>query len=52
MEPNLTTVRLPARRIGLLAGERLAHSIIKSERDLFRVCCEIELLVRDTCCAP
>ncbi len=52
MEPNLTTVRLPARRIGQLAGERLAHSIIHSERDVFRVCCDIELLVRDTCRAP
>ncbi|MGC1494876.1 MAG: LacI family DNA-binding transcriptional regulator [Sulfitobacter sp.] len=49
MEPNLTTVRLPARRIGLLAGERLAHSIIHSETEIFRVRCDIELIVRGTC---
>ncbi len=51
MEPALTTVRLPARRIGLMAGERLAHSIIHAERDVTRICCDIELLVRDTCSA-
>ncbi|MGB3244219.1 MAG: substrate-binding domain-containing protein [Sulfitobacter sp.] len=49
MEPNLTTIRLPARRIGLLAGERLAHSIVNAEPDVFRICCEIELVERDTC---
>ena len=49
MEPNLTTVRLPARRIGLLAGERLAQKIVHAETDVFRICCEIELIVRDTC---
>lgn len=49
MEPALTTIRLPARRMGLMAGERLAYSIIHAKRDVFRVCCDIELIVRDTC---
>ena len=51
MEPSLTTVGLPARRIGLLAGERLAQSIIHAEREVFRLCCDIELIERDTCAA-
>ena len=49
MEPNLTTVRLPARRIGLLAGQRLARSIVHSELDVFRIRCDIELIARGTC---
>lgn len=49
MEPNLTTVRLPARRIGLLAGQRLAQSIVHSEKDIFRMRCDIELIKRNTC---
>ncbi|MGJ8616268.1 MAG: LacI family DNA-binding transcriptional regulator [Sulfitobacter sp.] len=49
MEPNLTTVRMPARRIGLLAGQRLAQSIVHSETETFRTQCEIELIVRGTC---
>lgn len=49
MEPALTTVRLPARRIGLLAGERLAQSIIHADTEVFRLCCAIELIERDTC---
>ena len=52
MEPALTTVRLPARRIGLLAGDRLAQSIIHADRDVFRVCCATQLIERDTCSAP
>lgn len=51
MEPALTTVRLPARRIGLLAGERLAQSIIQPDAEIFRLCCAIELIERDTCAA-
>jgi LacI family transcriptional regulator len=49
MEPNLTTVRLPARRIGLLAGKRLAHSIIHKQTEVFRMRCDIELIARGTC---
>lgn len=49
MEPALTTVRLPARRIGLLAGDRMAKSIIQPDREVFRLCCETQLIVRDTC---
>ena len=49
MEPNLTTVRMPARRIGLLAGQRLAQSIVHAETEIFRMQCEIELIVRGTC---
>ena len=52
MEPALTTVRLPARRIGQLAGEQLAHSIIGKTPETLRTSCEIELLKRQTCCPP
>ncbi|MFC6582527.1 LacI family DNA-binding transcriptional regulator [Sulfitobacter aestuariivivens] len=52
MEPGLTTVRLPARRIGLMAGARLAQSIIHADPRTFRELCEIELIKRDTCAAP
>jgi LacI family transcriptional regulator len=52
MEPGLTTVRLPARRIGHLAGEQLAHSIVQQSKDMSRTSCEIELVDRQTCSAP
>jgi len=51
MEPALTTVRLPAQRIGLLAGDRLAQSIIHADPEVFRLCCETQLIVRDTVAA-
>ncbi|WP_390913196.1 substrate-binding domain-containing protein [Pseudosulfitobacter sp. SM2401] len=52
MEPALTTVRLPARRIGHLAGEQLAQSIVQQSKDTTRTSCEIELVDRQTCSTP
>ena len=49
MEPNLTTVRLPARRIGQLAGEQISRSIIDAQSDVVRINCSIELAERETC---
>jgi LacI family transcriptional regulator len=49
MEPNLTTVRLPARRIGHLAGEEISRSIIEAQSDVVRINCNIELIERETC---
>lgn len=49
MEPNLTTVRLPARRIGQLAGEEISRSIIEAQSDVVRINCDIELVERETC---
>lgn len=49
MEPNLTTVRLPARRIGQLAGEEISRSIIDVQSDVVRINCDIELVERETC---
>lgn len=52
MEPTLTTVRLPAQRIGRQAGQELARSIIRPGGDPVRIECEIDLVVRGTCAAP
>lgn len=49
MEPGLTTVRLPARNIGRLAGEHLSRSIVGELSGQRRVTCDIELIIRDTC---
>lgn len=49
MEPNLTTVRLPARRIGQQAGEEIARSIINAQSQVVRINCDIELVERETC---
>ena len=49
MEPALTTVRIPARKIGDMAGQQLAQAIISSELPDKRTDFEIELRVRATC---
>ena len=48
MEPALTTVRLPARTIGKLAGEEIAGAILEPDAAVKRTKCEVTLLVRDT----
>lgn len=48
-EPGLTTVRLPAREIGRLAGEHLSRSIIGEFEGMCRVNCDISLVSRGTC---
>lgn len=49
MEPALTTISLPARAIGQIAGTQLAHSIIEDNREVQRTNCKITLADRDTC---
>lgn len=49
MEPGLTTVRLPARNIGHLAGKHLSQSIIGEQSGQQRITCDIELIIRGTC---
>ena len=46
MEPALTTVRLPAKSIGQIAGEQLATSIVQDDATIRRTNCEITLLDR------
>ncbi|MGZ2259823.1 hypothetical protein [Roseobacter sp. A03A-229] len=48
MERGLTTVRLPARRIGHLAGQQLAQSIVGDRTEVRREDCEIALFVWGT----
>ncbi len=49
-EPGLTTVRIPARRIGQLAADALVEMIDWPEADFHhRHCCPLELMVRGTC---
>ena len=49
VEPSLTTVRLPAREIGRLAGDYLSRSIIGDITENQRVGCDIALIERGTC---
>ncbi len=49
MEPALTTIHLPARSIGQIAGEKLAQSIIQDNHEVQRTNCEISLADRQTC---
>ena len=49
MEPGLTTIRLPARSIGQIAGDKLAQSIIQDNREVLRISCDITLASRMTC---
>lgn len=49
MEPGLTTIHLPARAIGQIAGETLAQSIVQNDRDIRRIDCPIALVQRQTC---
>lgn len=51
MEPGLTTIRLPARNIGTLAGQHLSRSILGEISGQQRINCDIELVVRETCAA-
>ena len=51
MEPALTTVRLPARSIGQIAGDQLAASIVQDDYSVQRTNCEIALLERASCAA-
>ncbi|MGR3697795.1 MAG: substrate-binding domain-containing protein, partial [Roseovarius sp.] len=48
MEPGLTTIRIPARSIGEIAGERFTDLITGASEDHFRICCPLECIVRGT----
>ena len=48
MHPALTTIRLPAQRIGRQAGDQLAQAIITKSDRLDRTNCEISLRIRDS----
>ncbi len=48
VEPGLTTIRIPAETIGKLAGERFTDYITSDEPEPFRLCCELECIVRGT----
>ena len=49
MEPTLTTIRLPARRIGRLAGQQMARAIVQPGGDTVRESCDIDLMPGATC---
>ena len=49
IEPPLTTVRIPARRIGQQAGHHLAISILEdASREVLRSQLSVEMVVRAT----
>ncbi len=48
VEPGLTTIRIPAETIGKLAGEKFTDYIVSEDPELFRICCELEQIVRGT----
>ncbi|WP_187430903.1 HTH-type transcriptional repressor PurR [Roseobacter fucihabitans] len=51
MHPALSTVRLPAKKIGHLAGDILAVSVIEGHTRTTRVNCPISLKLRNSCAA-
>ena len=48
IEPALTTIRIPAREIGTLAGQRLAAMIMEDETDITRTLCELRFVPRSS----
>ncbi|GHF39704.1 LacI family DNA-binding transcriptional regulator [Seohaeicola zhoushanensis] len=53
MEPALTTVRIPARRIGTAAGRRLVKAITDADPDfILRERLDVELMMRATTAQP
>ncbi|KIC42125.1 transcriptional regulator [Ruegeria sp. ANG-R] len=48
VEPGLTTIRIPAETIGKLAGERFTDYITSEDSAPFKICCELERVVRGT----
>lgn len=47
-EPGLSTVRIPAGRIGRMAGSRFTGFITSETREIFRIKCELSLVPRGT----
>ncbi len=52
MEPGLTTIRIPARRIGKIAGARIARSITERNLTTTRHLCELQFVSRGTTSRP
>ncbi|MEX0348223.1 MAG: LacI family DNA-binding transcriptional regulator [Paracoccaceae bacterium] len=48
VEPGLTTIRIPAETIGTLAGERFTDYITSENPGPFKICCQLERVVRAT----
>ena len=48
MEPPLSSIRLPARRIGRIAGQQIAHAIAAEEMTVQRQSCQARLVARGT----
>ena len=48
IEPGLTTIAIPASDIGTLAGERFVDYITSDQREMFRVSCPPQLVIRGT----
>lgn len=48
VEPGLTTIRIPAETIGKLAGEKFTDYITSDDPEPFRICCQLEHIVRGT----
>jgi len=48
MEPGLTTIRIPARSIGEIAGARFTDLITGVNADHFRINCPLECILRGT----
>ncbi|MFK7938559.1 MAG: substrate-binding domain-containing protein [Roseovarius sp.] len=48
IEPGLTTIAIPATEIGTLAGERFVEYITADTREMFRVSCALQTVVRGT----
>lgn len=48
MEPGLTTIRIPAQRIGKTAGNRLTDAITRENREVFRYRCDLRCVIRGT----
>ncbi len=51
IEPGLTTIRIPAETIGMLAGQRFTAYITSETREQFRLRCRLERVVRGTTCS-
>ena len=48
MEPGLTTIRIPAQKIGKIAGDHLVQAITSESNQIFRYRCDLECVVRGT----
>jgi LacI family transcriptional regulator len=48
MEPGLSTIRIPAKKIGRLAGKRIVKEVTGESTQLSRQRCELKLMTRST----